>query len=129
MDHARDARNDPHGFVLTLVVLVIATAFVVLAVGASFRTLTQLDISVTAAEGGVAASAIDGCVEEALLQLRRDAAYAGGSTTIGDAACIIVVSGSDGWRTVAVTGTIGSISRAVTVGVAMSPFVLTSWSE
>lgn len=114
---------------LTIVAIVIAAAFVVLTIGAATRTLTQLDVGVTAATGSAAASAADGCVEEALLQLRRDSAYVGGTATVGDAACTITVNGSGGSRTVTVTGTVGTATRTVTVGVALSPFAVTSWAE
>lgn len=119
----------PSGFVLTIVAIVIAAAFVILAVGASSRTLTQLDIGVTAAGGSAAASAAGGCVEEALLQLRRDAAYVGGSATVGDAACTIAVSGSGGSRTLTITSTVGTATHTGTVGAALSPFAVTSWAE
>lgn len=119
----------PSGFILTIVVIVIAAAFVVLTVGAATRTLTQLDVGVTAATGSAATSASDGCVEEALLQLRRDSAYVGGTATVGDATCTIGVSGTGGSRTLTVTGAVGSATRAVTIGAALSPFAVTSWSE
>lgn len=119
----------PSGFILTIVAIVIAAAFVVLTVGAATRTLTQLDVGVTAATGSATASATDGCVEEALLQLRRDSAYVGGTATVGDATCTIAVRGSGASRTLTITGTIGTATRTVTVGAALSPFAITSWVE
>lgn len=129
MRRAHDARHQPNGFVLTVVVIIIAAAFVTLAVAGSLRTLTQLESGVAVVMGGAVAVATDGCVEEALLQLRRDAAYPGGNVTVGDVGCTVAVSGSGASRTITATGTIGALSRTVTVGVAMSPFALTSWSE
>lgn len=129
MNHSFDSRYHPQGFILTIVAIVIAAGFTILTVATSFRTLTQLDIGTIAASGAAAVSAVDGCVEEALLQLRRDAAYIGGSITVGDAACVIAAQGSDGTRTLTVTGTIGEASRTVTAGVTMSPFALTEWGE
>ena len=129
MTYMRIVRCHPRGFVLMIVVIVIAAVFVSLAAGASIRTLTQLDVGVTVADGGAMTAAGDGCVEEALLQLRRDTAYTGGSVIVGDASCAILVAGSGASRTITATGTVGELTRTVTVGVAMSPFALTSWSE
>lgn len=119
----------PSGFILTIVAIMFSLAFVVLAVGMVFRTLTQLDGGEAIAGGAAAASAVDGCVEEALLQLRRDYGYVGGVATVGDAACSIAVSGSGGIRTIVATGTVGAVARTITVGVAWDPFRITSWSE
>lgn len=121
--------HQKEGFILTLVVVLLASGFAFLAVVTALRTIAQHDVAMTHRDRVASRYAVEGCADEALVQLRRDAAYIGGAVTLGDATCTIAVSGSGTTRTVTVTGVVRNLQQAFTIDVAMSPFAITRWTE
>jgi len=73
----------------------------------------------------------DSCVDEAMLRLKRNNAYTGGSLSVGSTSCTISVSGSGSTRTITVSATAGDSVRKLDVGVSItgSAVSVTSWSE
>lgn len=51
-------------------------------------------------------SVVQGCLDEALLRLRKDGAYTGGSLSLGDGSCIISISESSGVFSIDIEGSI-----------------------
>lgn len=73
---------------------------------------------------------LEGCAEEALIQLSRDNSYTGGNYTIDEVACTATVSGSDPTRDVVVTGGKKDITRDVFIRVQLTPaFAIMVWDD
>lgn len=119
----------PDGFILTLVVLLLASGFTFLAVVTALRTIAQDDFALTHRDRVASRYAVEACADDALLQLRRDPAYVGGAATLGDATCTIAVTGSGASRTVSVSGVARNQRHTFTIDVATSPFAMTRWAE
>ena len=73
------------------------------------------------------------CAEEALEQIRESTAFTGsGNLTLGQGTCTYTVTSGGGQnRTIATSGTVGTILRKVSITIsAINPLiVVTSWQE
>jgi len=120
-----------HGIVSIATTMVIFAVTLVIAVSVQFVGVGELLMGYGEQQSEQAFQLADSCVDEALLRLKRNSAYTGGSLSGGSASCTITVSGSGSSRTVSVTATAGDSVRALTVGVALSgsSVSITSWSE
>lgn len=124
-------QKDERGAVAILTVVVVSVAALLMAVSASFLGLGDLDLGYTHQKGGEVFSVADGCMEEALEQLRINNAYNGGELNLGAGSCIIsiVVSGNE--RTISVFGTVGAYNKKIEANITLIDDVITinNWKE
>ena len=73
----------------------------------------------------------EACLEEAAVRLRWDSSYSGGTVGIGQATCVIGVSGSGSNRTVNATSTVATFIRKIRADLSISggSASLNSWQE
>ena len=80
-------------------------------------------------QGSNALYLAEGCMEDALLKLRANASYTGGSLSRPEGSCTATVSGS-GTYTVTITATNASVTRQIQVVATRSGKVaLSSWKD
>jgi len=114
--------------VLTSMILMAAIVVIVsLSIGVS--SINQSEISLYSNLGLRTVINIDGCGEEALIRLSRDADYIGETLTVGNTTCVISVSGSGANRTVSIAGTNGNFVKILEIEANVLPsFEIESWS-
>jgi hypothetical protein len=121
------------GAAAILTAVIVGAAALIIAFSASILGLGELDLGYTSGQGGEAFAIADGCMEEALRQIRLDTSYAGtgSALSLGDGTCIIGVTSSGSTRQVSVTSTLGSYHSVLEVGLTLSGNVITvdSWEE
>ncbi len=119
------------GAVSLATTLIIFTTALILALNVQFLGIGELLIGFGDSRSEQAFQAADSCVDEALLRLKRDNSYAGGSLSVGGGSCTITVSGAGATRTIDVLSTVGSASRGISVDVSLSGFVISidDWDE
>lgn len=88
-----------------LIVALVGGISFLLAFTASILGIGELDLGYLADKGGYAFYLADGCGEEALGRLRKDWDYSGGSITIGDGSCDIMISGMGAKKNILITAT------------------------
>lgn len=93
---------DNNGFVLTLVVLIIGSLLSIVVVSTSIASISELQQADVFRAGVATEYAMEGCVDEALLQLARDDEYSGGEVEFSVTSCTITISGVDNERTITV---------------------------
>ncbi len=119
------------GFIALILVLVLGAAALGLALSSSGLGLGELDTAVLSARGGEVLAAAEGCLEDALERLRLNPSYSGSNLTLGEASCIITITGST-TKTIEVQATLGEVGkrlRATATPGANNSLTLNSWEE
>ncbi len=136
MSTIQTLKNDQSGFVTLATAIIIFFTGLTLAIGIQFAGLGELQAGFQGNLSAQGFSIADGCLEEALLRLRRDSTYTGGTLSIGDDYCTITVTGSGGTRTISSTATINNlINREIEVEVSLTAtstgniVTITNWEE
>lgn len=122
--------NPPRGAVLLLNVLVMGVvgiaAAAILARG-SFESF--LNSSDTLSAWNTRAD-VFGCLDEALIQIKKTNSFAPATLYSGTATCTMTITTpSSGLRTIVASLTEGNITRQVTASVTLSPFAVTQITE
>ncbi len=110
--------------VLGVVVSVVATSLVLLGLGYSRTSLSEM-------QSASAKSAADACVEDALRQIRLLPSFTGsGNLTLNNASCSYTVANST-TSSIVSSGISGNVTRRVTVDISSrTPTILfTKWQE
>lgn len=116
-----------NGFVMMIVIILIAAIISVVVISTSLSSISHLEGSQSVEESIRGEYSIEGCVSEALIQLKRDASYGGGTSNVGGVICTIGVSGVDNSRSIVISGLLGNYTQQWTLNVTLEPFVITSW--
>lgn len=119
--------KDNRGFVAISVVITITALLSVLLVNLTLIGITAVQTSGTRLAGIQVKTYAEGCVDEALLQLKRDPEYNGDTIEQGRFSCTITVIGSENTRTIAVVGTGDTTYHNLEISVQLSPFMITQW--
>ncbi len=123
-------RNES-GIVSIAAVLVSLTVATMLATSVYLVGLSDLQAGFGSVQSERAFALADGCTDEALLRLSRNASYTGGTLSVGSDSCTIVVSGSGGTRVISISATVGGNTRKLLINVSISgsTVTITKWSE
>lgn len=115
---------------MLIAMIVVSVVLMVISLSMGILSISENQIGLYQSRAAVTFINAEGCVDEALLSLSRNNAYTGGSVFgMESTNCVAVVSGVGASRTVDVTATNGQYVRRISVGVNLSPFSITSWSE
>lgn len=132
----RSLINDQRGFATLTTAVIIFFVTLALALSVQFAGIGELQTGFQNNLSSQGFSLADGCLEEAMLRLRRDSAYTGGTLNVGDDSCTIVVTGAGGTRTITSTATINSVVvREIEAEISISAtptgnlVTITSWEE
>lgn len=143
----RCARNDMKGEPLFLtnergiiaLTTVIIIGAIILAVGVSAALVGQTEITLAGQSDReyLARGLASACIDEAMLRLKRNSGYTGGSVPIGSDTCVAAVTGSGSSRTITATATSDVFTKAVTVAASLksnvagnaSAWHIDSWTE
>jgi hypothetical protein len=113
-----------------LTVIILSSVILMLAVNVTLLGISSQGNVFYISKSGQVFVEGEGCVEEALLQLKRNADYTGGALTAGSVSCTAVVSGTGSNRTVAVIATAGDFTRDFALTVQIDPaFAILNWDE
>lgn len=118
------------GFSVLLVMIIVTAAIVIIALGMGLSSITENQINLDQSKSARMLSNIDGCGEEALLQLNRNNSYDGETILIENTSCIIDIVGTGANRTINITGTNNYYTKRVQINVIIFPtFQVTLWQE
>lgn len=97
----------------------------------SFAGIGELISSYQTSTSERALTVADSCLHEALLGLKQNEMYSGGSLSLGSDSCTISVNGFGDARTITVTATSRQTTREIqaTVNLSASGLVEESWLE
>lgn len=114
-----------------LTIVIIGAATLLMAIGASRLGLGEMEMGFDEAGGSAAFALADGCVEESLERLRKDAAYLGETLNAVGGSCTVTVNGVGFGRTVVSAATSGSYTKRIEVQVTLdgSTVMVDSWRE
>src|SRR5262245_61914347 len=92
--------------IILAVALILAASVEYLGIGESLMSLAeqQSEQSIEAAQS---------CLNEAVLRIKNDNSYTGGTLNPGSAACVIVVGGNPPAETISITATVGQSVRKI----------------
>ncbi len=124
--------SDQRGAAALTVFLIILAVSIVIVSTTALIGVDNLTIGFSQQASSDTILSAQSCIEEAMVRLSRDNTYAGGSLTVGDADCTIVVTGTPcGSCTVDVEAVGYTFTRNIraSVSVAGSTVGITSWQE
>lgn len=123
-------KSQPKGAALLLNVLVIGMVSVA---GAAILVHGSFEGFLQSAESHAAWNTradVFGCIDETLIHLQKDNAYAPTTVFTGAATCTVAVTTpSSGYRSIVASLTEGDVTRKVTALVTLSPFAVTQITE
>lgn len=94
------------GFIALTSILIIAAVILAISVSVPLLAIEEGKSALSFKKGRETLKIAEGCIEEAMLRLRDNANYTGGSLTVGDGSCTITVSGTGVNRTIDVEASI-----------------------
>jgi len=121
-----------NGLAALLIVVIVGAASLTFIVGATLIGVSEIDEAYVFIQGEHAFSAAEGCLEDTLQKLRKDAAYNGASPpVIPDGSCIITIQNSGGMKDITVQGNYKNYTNTIRAVVDLSGGVVTmlSWRE
>lgn len=121
--HKQTAR----GFTLLIVVILISAVLSSLLVGTTLFALSHLETTSVRQESVEARYAMEGCVAESLLRLKRDGTNGVGTFSFDDVVCVLNISGSGNLYTLTLQSSVGEYSRTSTATFTLLPFAITGW--
>ena len=123
--------KDNKGIAAIMIVVVLGVTTFILAFSASFLSIGELDMGYTAQKAGEASALADGCMEEALRQIRLDTGYIGETLNIVGNSCIIGVQTGGSNRTITVSAFVGDYSEKIEATITLSGTIITlnTWQE
>ncbi len=86
-------QNQQGAAALTVFLIILAVSLIVVSTTALIG-VDNLSIGFSQQASSDMILSAESCVEEAMVRLRRDSSYAGGSLVVGDATCTIAVTGT-----------------------------------
>ncbi len=99
------------GLMALVLVLVVSSVAIILAISASFLGLGELEMGFNERRSTEALAFGDACLDEALLRLKRDNAYSGGSLSIDGNSCTITITPSGDLRTIGIESNVGEFTK------------------
>lgn len=124
-------KKDQRGAAALLMIVIIGVATLIMATSAARLGLGELEMGYDEGKGSSALALADGCGEEALIRLRKNNAYTGGTLSVGGGSCILSVVGSGPSRTISATATLGSYTKKIDIAASVntSGISIRSWNE
>ena len=117
----RKIKTNNRGAIALVTMVVLGTVIILVAFSIVILGMSSRHNAVQLSESDRVFVKTDGCLEEALLQLSRDNAYAGGSYDVDGADCTVSVSGADNQRTIALNAFEGDFYHHFIVDVQLAP--------
>ncbi len=122
--------NSEKGYVAISVVLILAAVILGIMVTVAQLGVGEGQSSLALSKGEDTLNFVEGCTEDALLKIRSNASYSGGTITRPEGTCSVTVSLAGSTYAVTVTTTATAYKRTIQAVVVKSTALsLTSWKE
>ncbi len=123
--------NAQGGYIAILAVLMIVAVGVMVVSTMSLLGIGEVQSSVSLMKGENTLDFVEGCTEDALLKVRANIGYAGGTITRPEGTCSVVVAKNGNVWTLTVTTTDVTYARTVqVVGTRnITTFTISTWKE
>lgn len=127
----RIEKSGQKGFIALTSVLVISAVVLSIALTVTYLSIGQGQSGLALSKGEEQLNFAEGCMEDALLKIRADASYSGGSITRQEGTCSVTVSKAGSVYTITTTGeAVAGYQRSVqTVATRGSSITISSWKE
>ena len=119
------------GVTALLTITIIGAITLILALNSSLLGLGELNLGHISTKSSMAMAITDGCLEEALHQLKLDSNYSGDSLVLNEGSCIINVIPTGDDRLVTITGTVEEYNKKIEVNLTLldEQIIINSWIE
>ncbi len=122
--------NSEGGYVAISILLILTALILGIMVTVAQLGIGEGQVSLALSKGEDTLHFVEGCTEDALLKIRSNASYAGGTITRPEGTCSITVSTVGSTYTVTTSTTATSYKRTVqAVAIRGTTVSLTSWKE
>jgi len=119
------------GATALIMVVIMGVAALLMAVGAARLGMGEIQSGYTAQKGDEALYVADGCVEDTLERLRKNASYAGGTLTLDNGTCVVEIVANGSTRTITVSAAVDVYNKKVQAVAMVSGTTVTVqvWNE
>jgi len=101
------------GIIALISLLVIAAVTLAIGISISLLSISEMNMGLKGSKSGQAFHLTDSCLEEALMRLKRDENYSGGSLNIAEGLCNIIIEVNGDQRTINVTANLDNIEKRI----------------
>ena len=112
---------------MTFAVIIIAAIVSVILIKTALSTITTIDNNQNILKAEKTNYFADSCLQETLIQLKRDNAYAGGTLNILGGSCAVTIAGTDNTREISIEGNQSEYYRNITAQITLDPFQIVKW--
>ncbi len=124
------SNHSQDGYIAIAIVLILTVVVLGITVTVAQLGIGEGQVSLALSKGEDALYFTEGCMEDALLKVRANALYAGGTISRPEGTCAITVVQAGPNYTITATSTSSSYRRTIqTVVTRSSSIILTSWKE
>lgn len=128
--HKKVIKKSEQGYVAISIVLILTAVVLGIMITVAQLGIGEGQVSLALSKGEDSLNLTEGCMEDALLKIRSNASYSGGSITRPEGTCSIGVSQAGSTYTVTATTVTTTYKRTIqAVVVRGSSLSLTSWKE
>ncbi|MEI6326749.1 MAG: hypothetical protein WCO78_01360 [Candidatus Roizmanbacteria bacterium] len=122
--------NFQKGFIALTSVLIVSVVVLSITITVIYLSIGQGQSALATYKGEEQLTFVEGCMEDALLKIKANAGYSGGSITRPEGTCTITVSQAVNVYTVTATGITTLYKRTIqTIATRGSNIIITSWKE
>lgn len=123
--------NSKSGYIALVSVLIISAVIVVIAISVALLSISEGQLSLAEVKSQTSLDFVDACAEDVLLRINNDETYSGGTLSLPQGDCTVVVNSAGTDFTVTVEGTLDGYRKKVELKFTRVPpnLNLTSWVE
>jgi len=126
----KKALKTQKGSAILVSILIISTVIMIIALSLGLSSITENQINMYQSVSNNVFLNMDGCAEEALIQLSRDHSYSSDSFTLDETSCTISVAGGGSARSITITANKDEFTKNLLINVSIFPtFTITAWDE
>jgi Na+-transporting NADH:ubiquinone oxidoreductase subunit NqrC len=123
-------QNNQRGYAALSIVLLLSVIAGVIVITSTLLGIGEGQAALALTKGEETLHFVEGCMEDALLKIRQNASYAGGSITRPEGTCSITVAQAGSTYTVTATTPVTTYKRSIQAVVQRgSSISITSWKE
>lgn len=119
------------GFIALTTVIVILAVVLIMTVSVSLLSVGEAQSGLSLYKGEDSLAFVEGCMEDALIKIRSNDAYAGGTITRPEGSCVITIVSHVGsnWTVTANSTDTKYVRKVQVTMVKSSSIAITSWQE
>ncbi len=131
LKHNSQHLESKQGYIALISIIIITAVILIISISINLSGVSEIQMSVSENQSLESFAVAEAGISEAMIRLKRDSGYSGGSLNIGNGSCTIEVTSNASNRTITSTGIVNDLTRKIESIVELNGNNLTiiSWKE